>query len=129
MAKPELGAKRLCPSCGTKYYDLNRDPILCPKCGTAFELGSLPVRAKAIAKAAVIPVEADIEEEVPDVEIVSLEEADAEAGGEEVPDLEDGEIADIDPELDDEADAFLEEEDEGDDVTDIVGDVDDEEER
>ena len=125
MAKPELGTKRLCTSCGTKYYDLNRSPILCPKCGATFEVGALPVRAKA--KAAIVE-EAELEEEVADVEIVSLEEADAEVGADDAADIEDPEIADIDPELD-EADAFLEEEDEGDDVTDILGDVDDEEER
>ena len=37
MTKAELGTKRICPNCGTKYYDLNRDPIVCPRCGTYFE--------------------------------------------------------------------------------------------
>ena len=27
MAKPELGSKRLCASCGAKFYDLNKTPI------------------------------------------------------------------------------------------------------
>ena len=36
MARPELGEKRICPECDTKYYDLNKDPIICPKCGAAF---------------------------------------------------------------------------------------------
>ncbi|MFX8565759.1 TIGR02300 family protein, partial [Acinetobacter baumannii] len=47
VAKPELGTKRLCPNCSTKYYDLNRDPILCPKCGTPFTIAALALRAKA----------------------------------------------------------------------------------
>jgi uncharacterized protein (TIGR02300 family) len=34
MAKPELGLKRACVSCGTKFYDLMRAPAVCPKCGT-----------------------------------------------------------------------------------------------
>ena len=34
MAKPGLGTKRLCPHCGAKFYDLDKDPIVCPKCGT-----------------------------------------------------------------------------------------------
>ena len=34
MAKPELGLKRVCVSCGTKFYDMARAPALCPKCGT-----------------------------------------------------------------------------------------------
>ncbi len=37
MAKPEWGSKRICPSCGTRYYDLLRDPIICPKCSTPFD--------------------------------------------------------------------------------------------
>lgn len=33
MAKPELGLKRVCVSCGAKFYDLIRSPAVCPKCG------------------------------------------------------------------------------------------------
>ncbi|MEQ8707914.1 MAG: FYDLN acid domain-containing protein [Rhodospirillales bacterium] len=31
---PERGAKRICGSCGLKFYDLAKSPIICPKCGT-----------------------------------------------------------------------------------------------
>ena len=34
MAKPELGTKRVCVSCGAKFYDLTKTPAVCPKCGT-----------------------------------------------------------------------------------------------
>ena len=37
MAKPEWGKKHLCPSCGIKFYDLKRSPIICPSCGTKVE--------------------------------------------------------------------------------------------
>ena len=37
MAKPEWGIKRVCSSCNTKYYDLNKSPIICPSCGTEFD--------------------------------------------------------------------------------------------
>jgi uncharacterized protein (TIGR02300 family) len=37
VAKPEWGSKRICPSCGTRYYDLMRDPVVCPKCSTPFD--------------------------------------------------------------------------------------------
>jgi uncharacterized protein (TIGR02300 family) len=33
MAKPELGSKRVCVSCQTRFYDLTRAPAICPKCG------------------------------------------------------------------------------------------------
>jgi uncharacterized protein (TIGR02300 family) len=34
MAKPELGTKRICVSCSTRFYDLAKAPAVCPKCGT-----------------------------------------------------------------------------------------------
>ena len=34
MAKPELGLKRVCVACSTRFYDLTRSPAICPKCGT-----------------------------------------------------------------------------------------------
>ena len=37
MAKLEWGKKRTCQSCGTKYYDLNKAPIICPSCGVEFD--------------------------------------------------------------------------------------------
>ena len=103
MAKPELGTKRLCPNCGTKYYDLNRDPILCPKCGTLFTVAAVVSRAKAAP--AVEEAEEEVDEAAP-IEFVPLEEAEADENADEaVPGIEDEEIADI---PDDEDDAFLE---------------------
>ena len=37
MVKPEWGKKRICSSCNTKYYDLNKLPIICPSCGARFD--------------------------------------------------------------------------------------------
>ena len=38
MVKPEWGAKRTCPKCGTRFYDLGKDnPVHCVECGTNFE--------------------------------------------------------------------------------------------
>ena len=37
MAKPEWGVKRICSSCGTKYYDLKKTNIVCPSCGAKFD--------------------------------------------------------------------------------------------
>lgn len=34
MAKPELGAKRVCVACGARFYDLTKFPVVCPKCAT-----------------------------------------------------------------------------------------------
>lgn len=34
MPKPDLGTKRVCVSCSTRFYDLGKSPAICPKCGT-----------------------------------------------------------------------------------------------
>ena len=34
MVKPEWGAKRQCPKCGERFYDLGKDdPVSCIECG------------------------------------------------------------------------------------------------
>ena len=37
MTKAELGIKRLCGSCGMRFYDFKRSPILCPGCSKEFD--------------------------------------------------------------------------------------------
>ena len=107
MAKQELGAKRQCQSCGVKFFDLNREPIVCPKCGAAFQ-GVVARAERASAK----EDEADDETAAQaGVELVSLDEVEAaEDKGAEVV-AEDIEVEDDG--ADD--DAFLEEEEEDDD--------------
>ena len=135
MAKPELGTKRLCTNCGAKFYDLSKDPIVCPKCHSVVEIAAPSSRSRpdaAAAARAAAPAEEEVAApETTDAEFVSLEEADAEAQGKK-PEAEAIEGAEEDVELEDEGmdDApFIEEQEEGDeDVTDIIGDVEDEEE-
>jgi uncharacterized protein (TIGR02300 family) len=141
VAKPELGTKRLCASCGAKFYDLSKDPIHCPKCGTVYEVAPVVTRggrpdAAAAAAARPAPEEA-VAAEAPEVETVSLEEADAEASGGTAKkpaaagdaDAGDDDV-EIDESLDDDDDTFIEEQEEEDaDVTDIIGgDIENEEE-
>lgn len=124
MSRPELGGKHQCQTCGTKFFDLNRDPILCPKCGAVFQ--ALPLaRAPARATAAAPRDEADPEADQAGVELVSLEDAEAGDKPEAAPD-DDIEVDDAPA---DDA-AFLEEEEEGDDnVSDLIdGDLEDDEE-
>ena len=33
MTKPKWGTKHLCTSCGAKFYDFQKQPLICPKCG------------------------------------------------------------------------------------------------
>src|SRR5262245_48235347 len=133
VAKPELGTKRLCANCGAKFYDLNKDPIVCPKCQTAMELAPVAPRARPDTPAvAPAPEEEVVAPETAEAEFVSLEEADAETQGKKEPEGEPAESTEEEVELEDESmdDAsFIEEQEEGDeDVSDIVGDREDEEE-
>jgi uncharacterized protein (TIGR02300 family) len=128
MAKPELGTKRLCASCGAKFYDLNKDPIHCPKCGVVYELvvATRPVRPEAAPVAARPPVPEQAPAPEPqEVETVSLEEADAEAEGTaKKPAPEEAGIEEEEVEMDESLDdhTFIEEQEEEDaDVTDIIG--------
>lgn len=73
MAKPNWGLKRMCQSCGARFYDLGKDPILCPKCGTEFDPEAVLKTKRASAKAVAAPRPAPVVAEVEDIE--PLEEA------------------------------------------------------
>ncbi len=137
MAKTELGTKRVCPETGRKFYDLNKDPVISPYTGKVVPVEtpttrSRPEPAAARAAAAPAPAEEVVTPEPQEAELVSLEEADAEAQGAKgpvetsEPDVE--EEVEMDETLDDAA--FIEEQEEEDaDVTDIIGsDIENEEE-
>lgn len=51
LAKPEWGLKRTCLNCGTRFYEVQRNPIICPSCETEFDPLALvrPKRARAAA--------------------------------------------------------------------------------
>lgn len=122
--KEARGTKRTCQNedCESKFYDLNRDPVVCPVCGTLYkltaseeELAAAPV-ATAVERAPLDPATADGEVVADDDDaLVSLEDADAELG------------ADDD---DDDDGAFLPDDDDDDDdgVGDIIGGVDSDDE-
>ncbi|HWB46404.1 MAG TPA: TIGR02300 family protein [Hyphomicrobiaceae bacterium] len=112
------GTKRTCqnPDCGSRFYDLNKNPIVCPICESVYEIArgpAVPTAAAADAKQARKPKK-------PVYEVAdSVKPEDApEAEGEEALAIEaDEEAADA---SDDET--FLEEEEEeGPDVSGIIG--------
>lgn len=122
MVKPELGGKRQCQNCGTKFFDMNRDPIVCPKCATVFQ--AAPLARSAAARPAPVDDEVEAEADPAAAETVSLEDVEAtekvEVAAEDEIEVED-EPAD---------DTFLEEdEEENDDVSGLIdGDIDSDEE-
>jgi uncharacterized protein (TIGR02300 family) len=68
MAKVELGLKRTCLSCGMRFYDFKRSPIICPGCGTEFDPENLlkgrssRAESKSAAKADVSDDADDLDE-------------------------------------------------------------------
>jgi uncharacterized protein (TIGR02300 family) len=125
VARPELGTKRVDPVTGKKFYDLNRDPIVSPYTGQTYPVSAFetPTTTSSRGSSRAAPV-ADTEEpevaELGEVELVSLEDADAEQGATAAVETE-GEDIEIEEDVD-EAEPFLEEEEEGDDdVSDLIG--------
>ena len=107
MPKEEWGTKRLCPHCGTRFYDLQHDPMTCPACQAVFTAENLATsrgRAMIAEKAAA--------RDAADDEVVETEE-DLDAGETEG-DLDDDLLED-----DDDADVSLDE------IADVAEDEDD----
>jgi uncharacterized protein (TIGR02300 family) len=141
VAKSDLGTKRICPTTGKKFYDLNKNPVISPYTGEVVPIAPVaPPRAARgeAARAAAASAATTAPEAVPEPaeaeELVSLEEADAEENTGKVnavvPETEDDiEIDEAIEDDDDDDSTFIADEEEGDeDVTDIIGDVSGDEE-
>jgi uncharacterized protein (TIGR02300 family) len=123
MSKPARGIKRVCQSCGARFYDLGRTPIVCPACQTVYQV-TQPTSRRA-ERTPVPEVRAKVEpafETVAEPETISLDEVeeageDAAVEDEEIVDLGEDE-AEIPAAGDD--DTFLEEP-EGDEEADVSG--------
>ena len=124
-SKAARGTKRTCQGCGAKFYDLNNEPIVCPMCEAEFKLAKPAEDKAAKAKAKEAEEAAAAEKAAAEKKAKAKEEA-----GEIDPDVaavDDEDLADIDDDdsedSDDSTDAFLPDEDEGDDdVSEIIGD-------
>jgi len=124
MSKPARGIKRVCQSCGARFYDLGRTPIVCPSCQAVYQVTQPTSRRGERAPVPEVreKVEPEVEAVALEPETISLEEV--EEPGEEAS-IEDEEIVDLG---EDEAeipaagedDTFLEEP-EGDEEADVSG--------
>lgn len=132
MADPK-GLKRICMSCGARFYDLNKKPIICPSCATEFT-GEIKVKARRgrlpaeIAESQVeggnvaddVVEEVETEEVESDEETVSLEEIDEDGDDadedaieldDDIDDLDDDDLDDLDEDEDIDEDIAEEDED------------------
>ncbi len=119
MVDASLGTKRTCPACGTRFYDLNKNPIECPSCHEKFTVEPiLPSKQDQMAdkpeETAPEPVEEVAVEEPVAEDEVAAEDVDEAAAVADV-DL-DGVEVDVDPS----DDTFLEADDEDAPVDDII---------
>ena len=95
MSKPARGSKRVCQSCGARFYDLGRTPIVCPACQTVYQVTQPTSRRGERALPPQMRVKIEPEVEVVTLEgpeTISLEEVE-EAGAEVT--IEEEEIVDL----------------------------------
>ncbi len=128
MSKPELGTKRDCPSCGAKFYDLNKSPAVCPKCKHEFvpDAGVKARRARPVEKPKdkVAPRASIVSDEDGDVSLDELRDEELAAEG-----LGDDMLEEIEDDSGADDDAFLpDDEDEEDDVSGIIRGVSEDDE-
>jgi len=145
LVKADLGIKRVCPNCTTRFYDLQKRPIECPKCEFTFEPESLykqrrprvaePVAAQPVAEEeddeneSAETEDAETEDEVEEEEVV-VDEAPLIVPGddeeEEVVEAEEEDagmtVVDADPEIED----IEVEDDEDDDAAGLLEEEEDE---
>jgi uncharacterized protein (TIGR02300 family) len=122
--KAERGTKRTCqnPECGSRFYDLNRDPITCPVCSSVYELAVSPMAAATGGAAAVEekPQRKPIKKPAYAVEAAKPEDAPDAEGDEAVAAVE-GEGEEEPAAAADDDETFLEEEEDGSDMSGIIG--------
>lgn len=78
MPKEEWGVKRLCPTTGKRFYDLNKDPIVSPYTGEVVELETgksrtITADAEDAETKKMEAAEADMEADVLDDEDVDMD--------------------------------------------------------
>ncbi|HET7410670.1 MAG TPA: TIGR02300 family protein [Paracoccaceae bacterium] len=93
MPKPEWGVKRTCPHCETRFYDLQKEPIVCPECGTTYDVDAHGKVSHTRERRAVAPAGADEEDLVDDEDLVKDEDADEDEDDALLGDEEEGEDA------------------------------------
>jgi uncharacterized protein (TIGR02300 family) len=119
--KADRGTKRTCqnPECGSRFYDLNRDPIVCPICSTEYVLAAAPLAMAATATMAA-EKKSRVGAKKPAYPVEGIKPPDApEAESDEVlADVEE----DSEPAAAEDDETFLEEEEEdGSDMSNIIG--------
>lgn len=118
--KAERGTKRTCqnPECGSRFYDLNRNPALCPICETEYRIEADPLVLAASAPADRAAQRRAPKKPVYPVAAVKPEDAPEPDGDDALAAIE----GDEEPAAAEEDETFLEaEEEDGTDMSNIIG--------
>ena len=127
LSSEERGFKRICTSCGTRFYDFGKRPIICPNCSNEFSL-DVKTRGRKGRNSAVEAEEAPAKTESKVKPIGKDKEEDTEVGEEfvsldELEEIEKGDD-DEDLDLDDDLDDDLEVIEDEDSLEDIEAELD-----
>lgn len=103
MAKPEWGTKQICPKCGTRFYDLEKEPAVCVSCGHSF------VPEPILKSKQPLPVDEVKPETKEDDDDIALDDDDVDVNDDDVADVS---LDDDDADLSDVVDTKLDDDDE-----------------
>jgi uncharacterized protein (TIGR02300 family) len=100
MPKEEWGTKRLCPTSGKRFYDLNKNPIVSPYSGEVVEIDSSKTRMIAADAEDAVTAKAKEAETDEDVVLEDDDDIDVDLGDDVLEDDEEDtvsldEIADV----------------------------------
>ncbi len=102
MPNEEWGTKRLCPTTGKRFYDLNKDPIISPYTGDVVEVDNSKSRMIAADAEDAVTAKAKASEASEDEELVDDDDVDVDLDDDLLDDEEDDddtvpleEIADV----------------------------------
>ena len=106
MPNEEWGVKRMCPTTGKRFYDLNKNPIVSPYTGEAVEIENgrsrmIAADAEDAVTAKAKAAEADSDDVLDDADSVDLELEDDVLDDEEDENVSLEEIADVPADDDD----------------------------
>lgn len=95
MPKPEWGTKRVCPTTGKRFYDLNADPIVSPYTGEIVEIDTGKTSRVMIADKADTSTKEE-ETLVDDEVILEDDDTDVDLGDDVLEDDDDGDEVSLD---------------------------------
>ncbi len=96
MPKEEWGVKRLCPTTGKRFYDLNRNPIVSPYTGEVVEIDNSKTRMIAADAADAATTKAKKAEEAEDIVLDDDDKIDVEIDDSLLDDDEDDDSVSLD---------------------------------